>query len=163
MSKKNIMKIKTIILKVNLLSILFFGSVLFAQNSNYKLITKELNAEQKKLLQKEKEVMKANRAAFKATLTKAQLAILKDKSISKTEIKQRLVASFTKTQKDLVRNQQLRLRETRDNFRKTLTKEQRKTLRERINKIKNTRDRGELKNGLRERNLDDRKQRPSRN
>ena len=106
--------------------------------------------------------MKANRDAFKATLTKEQLAILKDKTISKTEIRQRLLATFTKTQKDLVRNQQLRLRQTRESFRKTLTRDQRKTLQERIDKIRNSKDRGELKNGPRENNTDGRKTRPIR-
>lgn len=154
------MKIKTIILQIIFMIFPLSGSAFFAQESNYKLITKELNTTQKELLQKETALMKANRAAFKSSLTKEQLAILKDKTISKTEIKQRLMATFTKTQRELVKNQQLQLRESRESFRKTLTKAQRKVLKQRIDKIRNTRDRGELKNGPRERNVDGKKVRP---
>ncbi|PWG06441.1 hypothetical protein DIS07_01015 [Polaribacter aquimarinus] len=157
------MKIKTIILQISFMSLMMFGSAIFAQESNYKLITKELTKEQKVLLQKEREIMKANRDAFKATLTKEQLAILKDKTISRSEVRLRLMKTFTKTQKDLVRNQQVRLRKTRESFRKTLTREQRKMLKERIDKIRKAKDRGELKNGPRERNSDGRKTRPKKN
>ena len=99
--------------------------------------------------------MKTNRDAFKSTLTTEQLAILKDKTISKSEIRAKLMSTFTSAQKDLVRNQQIRLRKTRDNFRKTLTGEQRKILKERIDKSRKLKDRGELKNGARKNNIKD--------
>ena len=153
------MKLKTIIYTVSFMSLMCFNTTLFAQDSNYDLITKELTKEQRALLQKEREVMKLNRKTFKATLTKEQLTILRDKTISKNEIRKRLLGTFTRTQKDLVRNQQVRLRKTRDNFRKTLTGEQRKMLKERIDKIRKAKDRGELKNGPRQNNVKDGKKR----
>ncbi|ARV14981.1 hypothetical protein BTO07_07395 [Polaribacter sp. SA4-12] len=160
-SKKNKfkMKLKTIIYTVSFMSLMFFNTTLFAQDSSYDLITKELTKEQRDLLQKERTVMKTNRDAFKATLTKEQLAILRDKTISKSEIRAKLMSTFTNTQKDLVRNQQVRLRKTRDNFRKTLTGEQRKMLKERIDKIRESKDRGELKDGTRQNNVKDGKKR----
>ena len=78
-----------------------------------------------------------------------QLAILRDKTISKSEIRKQLVATFSRDQKSMVQNQQVRLRKTRENFRKTLTGEQRKMLKERIDKIRKSKDRGELKDGPR--------------
>jgi hypothetical protein len=153
------MKLKTIIYTVSFMSLMFFNTALFAQDSSYDLITKELTKEQRYLLQKERKVMKTNRDVFKATLTKEQLAILRDKTISKSEIKSKLMSTFTSAQKDLVKNQQVRLRKTRDNFRKTLTGEQRKMLKERIDKIRELKDRGELKDGAREINVKDGKKR----
>ena len=77
------MKLKTIILSISFLSLVLFNSTVFAQDSSFSLIQKELTKQQRELLQNEKEVMKLNREAFKASLTKDQLAILRDKTISK--------------------------------------------------------------------------------
>lgn len=143
------MKLKTIILSLSFLSLMLFNTTVFAQDSSFSLIQKELTEQQRNLLQKEKEVMKINREAFKASLTKEQLVLLRDRTISKYEIRKRLVASFSRNQKNMVQNQQVSLRKTRDNFRKTLTGEQRKMLKERIDKIRNSKDRGELKDGPR--------------
>jgi hypothetical protein len=108
--------------------------------------------------------MKANRNAFKASLTNEQLAILRDKTISKNELRKRLNATFSETQKSMVKNQRLRLRKTRDNFRKTLTGEQRKTIKKQIDKIRNYKDRGELKGGLRlKKGINGKKKRNKRN
>lgn len=160
MSKKIEMNIKTKIISLSFIAFMFFNAPIFAQDNNYALITKELTNEQKALLKKEREVMIANRKAFKETLTKEQLTILKDKTLSKGEMRNRLTASFTRKQKDLVKNQQVRLRQTRETFRKTLTKEQRKILKQRIDKIRNTKDRGELREGSRQNNpLDGKKRR----
>jgi hypothetical protein len=148
------MKLKTIILSVSFFSLMLFNTSILAQDSSFSLIQKELTQEQRDLLQKEKEVMKTNREAFKASLTSQQLAILRDKTISKNEIRKLLVASFSRNQKSMVNSQQISLRKTRDNFRKTLTSEQRKMLKERIDKISNSKDRGELKDGQRINNTD---------
>ena len=147
------MKLKNIILTLNFFSLMLFNAVVFAQDSSFNLIQKELPQQQRNLLQQEKEVMISNREAFKTSLTSEQLAILNDKTISKNEIRRRLVATFSISQKDMVKNQQISLRKTRDNFRKTLTGEQRKMLKERIDKIRNTKDRGELKDGPRVNNV----------
>ncbi|WP_298780468.1 hypothetical protein [uncultured Polaribacter sp.] len=143
------MKLKNIILTFTFLSLMLFNTMVFTQDSNYNLIQKELTEAQRDLLQKEREVIKTNREAFKKSLTKEQLAILRDKTISKNEIKKRLVATFSIDQKSMIQNQQVRLRTTRESFRKTLTNEQRNMLNERINKIRQSKDIGELKDGAR--------------
>jgi hypothetical protein len=143
------MKLKTIMLSLSFLSLMLFNTAVFAQDSSFSLIQKELTQHQRDLLQKEKEVMKINREAFKASLTKEQLVLLRNKTISKYEIRKRLVATFSRNQKNIVKIQQVSLRKTRDNFRKTLTGEQRKMLKERIDKTRNSKDRGELKGGPR--------------
>jgi len=156
------MKFKTILYTISFMSLMFINTPLFSQDTNYDIITKKLTKDQRELLQKEKEVMKVNRKAFKATLSNDQLAILSDKTISKSQIRKRLMVSFTRTQKELVKNQQLHLRKTRDNFRKTLTGDQRKMLKERIDKIRKAKDRGELKEGARELSVKDGKKRRKR-
>ena len=156
------MKFKTILYTISFISLMFIHTPIFAQDSNYDVISKEFTMDQRELLQKEREVMKANRKAFKATLSNNQLAILSDKTISKSQIRKRLMVSFTRTQKELVKNQQLHLRKTRDNFRKTLTGDQRKMLKERIDKIRKAKDRGELKEGARELSVKDGKKRRKR-
>ena len=143
------MNLKNGILTLSFLGLLLFHSSVIAQESNYNLIKKELTEQQLALLQKEREIIKANREVFKASLTKEQLAILNDKTISKAEIMKRLVDTFSQEQKNMVQSQQTRLRDTRETFRKSLTKEQRKMLKERIDKIRQTKDRGELKDGPR--------------
>ena len=115
------MKLKTIMLSLSFLNLMLFNTTVFAQDSSFSLIQKELTQQQRDLLQKEKEVMKINREAFKASLTKEQLVLLRNKIISKYEIRKRLVATFSRNQKSMVKNQQVSLRKTRDNFRKTLT------------------------------------------
>lgn len=154
------MNLKNGILTLSFLGLLLFHSSVIAQESNYNLIKKELTEQQLALLQQEREIIKANREVFKASLTKEQLAILNDKTISKAEIMKRLVDTFSQEQKNMVQSQQTRLRDTRETFRKSLTKEQRKMLKERIDKIRQTKDRGELKDGPRITNDDgDRKRR----
>merc|ERR1739844_488694 len=87
-----------------LLVVMMISVNVFAQDANYNLIKKEFTKEQIDLLQKEREVIKANRKAFKKSLTENQLAILRDKTISKTEIRKRLVATFSRDQKNMVQN-----------------------------------------------------------
>jgi hypothetical protein len=127
------------------LSLTLCSTHFFAQKSKFDVIRKELTKQQMNLLQKEKEVIKANRKAFKGSLTRKQLIILRDKTVSKNERRKRLSATFSVIQKEMVKEQQVSLRKTRDNFRKTLTSEQRKILRERIDKIRKSKNRGKLK------------------
>lgn len=54
----------------------------FSQANKYDLIMKELTKEQKALLRKEKEMIKNNRETLKKSLTKEQLRILSDKTLS---------------------------------------------------------------------------------
>ena len=81
------MKLKNIILTLSFFSLMLFNTVISAQDSNFNVIKKELTKQQRDLLEKEKLVMKTNRDAFKASLTKEQLVILRDRTISKAELK----------------------------------------------------------------------------
>ena len=156
-------KFKNSIHTLSILCLMFFSNMLFAQKSGYDLIVKELTIEQKTLLQKEREIMKTNREALKATLSKEQISILKDKTISRSEIRSKLVATFSDIQKGLIKNQEVRLRNSRETFRKSLTEDQRKLLKDRIDKTRKSKDRGELKDRVRDRNNEDgRKQREPR-
>lgn len=147
------MKSKSFLYIFYFLSLLISSNVLFAQKtSSYDFIMNELTPAQKTLLQKEREVIKTNREALKATLTKEQLSILKNKTIPRAEVRSKLLATFSETQKGLIKNQEIRLRKSRESFRKSLTKDQRKLLKEGIDKIKNAKDRGELKDRVKERN-----------
>ncbi|TXD54397.1 MULTISPECIES: hypothetical protein [unclassified Polaribacter] len=94
------MTLKNIMLIISFISLMLFNTTLFAQDSNYNLIKKEVTQKQINLLQNERTVMKANREAFKASLTKDQLAILRNKTISKNQIRKQLVATFSRNQKD---------------------------------------------------------------
>ena len=93
------MKSKIITYSICFISLMLCCTKTFAQKSNYDLITKELTKRQRDLLKNEREVMKTNRDAFKATLTKEQLSILRDKTVSKNEIRIRLTATFSKSKR----------------------------------------------------------------
>ena len=49
------MKLKTIMLSLSFLSLMLFNTAVFAQDSSFSLIQKELTQHQRDLLQKEKE------------------------------------------------------------------------------------------------------------
>ena len=78
------MNFKTIIYSLSFMSLVLYQIPTFAQNSSYDLISKEFTKEQRALLQKERALMKVNRDAFKATLTKEQVAILRNRTVSKS-------------------------------------------------------------------------------
>jgi hypothetical protein len=64
------MKLKIITDSISFISLMFCNTQTFAQKSNYGLITKELTKTQSDLLKNNREVLKTNRNAFTATLTK---------------------------------------------------------------------------------------------
>lgn len=110
--------------------------------------TKEsLTVEQQKLLQEQREVMKANREAFKASLTAEQLAILKDRTLSKEQQQAALVATFTEAQKAILSDNREKAKALKEEFRTSLTKEQRQQfhsqnenkVREKLSEIKERR------------------------
>ena len=67
------MKLNKNILTIGFLSLMLYNTPFIAQNSRFDVIQKELTKQQRDLLQNEKEVMKANRKAFKASLTKVNI------------------------------------------------------------------------------------------
>ncbi len=110
---------------------LLIGSVnVVAQNSIEDL---NLSLEQKQLLRAQKELIKKNRQAFKATLTSSQLAILKNKALTKLERQEALKNSLTIAQKKLVAQNRLSVKQSKSKFRGTLTKSQKQQLKQRFN------------------------------
>jgi len=96
-----------------------------------------LTVEKHKLLQEQRDVMKANREAFKASLTAEQLAILKDRTLTKEQQQSALVATFTDAQKAILSENKEKAKALKEEFKTTLTKEQRQQLHaEKENKIR---------------------------
>lgn len=130
-------------------------SITVSAQTEYELIESALTEDQRELLQTEREFMRANREALKASLTKVQMAILKDKSLTGAEIRKKLYESFSESQRSLVDNQERRIRKTREEFRRTLTRDQRRLLRDRLEqRVRDTKDRDELR-GDRDRPIGD--------
>ncbi|MEY4085237.1 MAG: hypothetical protein RL074_1024 [Bacteroidota bacterium] len=124
---------------------LFLGSTkTFAQEKELK---ENLTVEQQKLLQEQRDVMKANREAFKASLTAEQLAILKDGSLTREQQQAALVATFSDAQKAILNENREKAKALKEEFKTTLTKEQRQQLhsqnenkiREKLSEIKERR------------------------
>lgn len=124
---------------------LFLGSTkTFAQEKELK---ENLTVEQQKLLQEQRDVMKANREAFKASLTAEQLAILKDRSLTREQQQAALVATFTDVQKAILNENREKAKALKEDFKTSLTKEQRQQLhsqnenkiREKLSEIKERR------------------------
>ena len=87
-----------------------------------------LTADQVALLKAQKDLIIANREAFKASLTEAQLAILESTDLSKKDIFAALAATFTAEQRAIITANKESVRALRDEFRSTLTSEQRQQL-----------------------------------
>ena len=124
---------------------LFLGSTkTFAQEKELK---ENLTVEQQKLLQEQRDVMKANREAFKASLTAEQLTILKDRSLTREQQQAALVATFSDAQKAILNENREKAKALKEEFKTTLTKEQRQQLhsqnenkiREKLSEIKERR------------------------
>lgn len=87
-----------------------------------------LTADQVALLKAQKDLIVANREAFKASLTEAQLAILESTDLSKKDIFAALAATFTAEQRAIIAANKESVKALRDEFRSTLTSEQRQQL-----------------------------------
>lgn len=84
--------------------------------------------EQQKLVQEQRDLMTANRVAFKASLTAEQQAILADPSLSKEEQHAALVKTFTEAQKTILTENRESAKALKEEFRNTLTSEQRQQI-----------------------------------
>lgn len=84
--------------------------------------------EQQKLVQEQRDLMTANRVAFKASLTAEQQAILADPSLSKEEQHAALVKTFTEAQKTILAEHRESAKALKEEFRNTLTSEQRQQI-----------------------------------
>jgi hypothetical protein len=117
---------KSIIRNLSLILILLFSfSNLKAQS---KLPINNLTQEQISLLQKQKDLIKANRAKFKASMTEKQLSILHNAKLSIKERHNDLIATFTKAQKDMLSRNAQSVNDLKNQFRASLTKDQRQQM-----------------------------------
>lgn len=88
-----------------------------------------LTTEQLALLQAQKDLVTANREAFKATLSADQLAILENTELDRKEQRAALAATFTDAQKTLLQENKESVKAIKDEFKTSLTDEQRQELR----------------------------------
>ena len=84
--------------------------------------------EQQKLVQEQRDLMKANREAFKASLTAEQQAILNDPALSKEQQHAALVKTFTETQKTILAENRASAKALKEEFRNTISTEQRQQI-----------------------------------
>jgi predicted O-linked N-acetylglucosamine transferase (SPINDLY family) len=110
-----------------------------------------LTESQKLMLEKQRELIKKNRAIFKASLSEKQLAILENAKLTKREKQKALVASFTTAQKKLLHEQRMNVLAIKQQFRNMLTDEQLQQIRMRLRSFKNIQDGKELMDKVRDR------------
>lgn len=121
----------------------------FAQENNSEmdayLNLNALSDTQKSIIQTERKKIKESREAFKKSLTKEQLNILKNPVLTKEEKRANLVASFTEMQKNLIVESETRIKGMAKRIKPTLSENQKKELKglkQRYSKLKNGDSRG---------------------
>lgn len=87
-----------------------------------------LTAAQKEMIHAQREKIKENKEAFKAMLTKEQLAILENKEMTRSEKREALKNSFTEAQRKILIKSKERLRKDKEAFMSTLTEEQKELM-----------------------------------
>ena len=92
---------------------------------------KILTPDQLTLLQKQKDLVKSQREAFKNSLSDDQLAILDNEELNQRERREALRATFTQDQLDLLDVHKTNVQSLKDSFRESLTDEQKQKLRQR--------------------------------
>ena len=107
-------------------TLLFFLSLgLSNVQSQNNEVMQNLTQTQQQLMKEQRELVVANREAFKATLNAEQLSILDNKELSKQERLKNLVSTFTATQKELMAKNKASIDALKATFKKTMTTEQR--------------------------------------
>ena len=101
-----------------------------------------LTADQKALLQSQRDLAHSNKESFKASLTAEQLAIVENKDLDRKAKHAALAATFTDAKKSILKENRENVKTLREDFKKTLTDEQRQQLR--------ARNEGKDKNNVRE-------------
>lgn len=122
---------------LTVLILLFVGiSSIHAQNNE---VMQNLTQEQQQLMKQQRELVVANREAFKATLSAEQLAILDNKKLTKQERQRMLVSTFTSTQKELMAKNKASIEALKETFKNTMTTEQRQHMQsQNMNKMHET-------------------------
>ncbi|SEC17643.1 hypothetical protein SAMN04489761_2297 [Tenacibaculum sp. MAR_2009_124] len=93
-----------------------------------------LSEKQQQLLQTQKELIKNNREAFKASLTSEQRTILKNKTLSKAERQTALKRTLSSSQKNIITRNTAIVKKAKTKFRATLTPKQKELIRKRQSK-----------------------------
>lgn len=121
------------------ITVFLFFMGLYTGRAQKSTVIDNFTTEQQKLVQEQRDMIKANREAFKASLTAEQLAILKDASLSKEQKQAALVQTFTAAQKNLLNENKENIRELKRDFKNSLTNEQRQQIQEHnSNRIRET-------------------------
>lgn len=99
-----------------------------------------LTEAQKKIIQTERQKIRVSREAFKKSLTKEQINILKNPTLTKDQKRMKLVATFSERQTSLVLESETRIKGMAERIKPTLSENQRKELKglkQRFSKLKN--------------------------
>ncbi|GEL10307.1 hypothetical protein SAMN05192550_0661 [Flavobacterium glycines] len=121
------------------ITVFLFFMGLHSGRAQKSTVVDNFTTEQQKLVQQQRDLIKANREAFKASLTAEQLAILKDASLSKEQKQAALVLTFTTAQKNLLNESKENIKDLRRDFKNSLTTEQRQQIQEHnSNRIRET-------------------------
>ncbi|MGV6845622.1 MAG: hypothetical protein ACWA42_05795 [Lutibacter sp.] len=113
----------------------------------------ELTETQINLINNQRDLIKKNRAKFKASLSKEQLAILNNSQLTKLERQKALIASFTQMQQNLLKQQRLSIDALKLQFRNSLTDSQLQQIRMRLRLTKNRKDFRQLIDRLMDRRI----------
>lgn len=129
-----------------------FNEEIKAQETDNIELIENLTPEQLKILKEQKELIKNNKTAFKASLDKSQLQLLSDAKLSVKERQKALLKSLTQSQRSLLQVQKVQVQQIKDQFLSTITTEQRERLRERLKaRVNSVQDKKELIERVRER------------
>lgn len=109
-----------------------------------------MTAEQKQLIQEQRDRIKEKRELFRASLTEAQLAIFDNNDLTRQERHDALMASLTETQKALMQEHRESVQESKQQFRNSMTSEQRQQIRSTMQMNRETQGGSELRETVRE-------------
>ncbi|MES2239535.1 MAG: hypothetical protein V4497_04675 [Bacteroidota bacterium] len=121
------------------ITVFLFFMGLYSGSAQKSTVIDNFTTEQQKLVQEQRDLIKANREAFKASLTAEQLGILKDANLNKQEKQAALILTFTTEQKNLLNENKQNIKELKKDFKNTLSNEQRQQIHEQNgNRIRET-------------------------
>ncbi|MDO5969372.1 hypothetical protein Q4Q35_06100 [Flavivirga aquimarina] len=143
--------------KIKLLMLGIFISIM-GLGAQEDILKESLTVEQTKLMEEQRNLIKANREAFKASLTNEQLTILENATLSKQERREALILTFTEAQKNLLEENRVKVNRLKEQFKATLTTEQRQRIRTRA-KTRSGENRNKLRESVKRDRIIKRKQR----
>lgn len=109
-----------------------------------------MTAEQRQLIQEQRDRIKEKRELFRASLTEAQLAIFDNNDLTQQERHDALMASLTETQKALMQEHRESVQESKQQFRNSMTSEQRQQIRSGMQLNRETQGGNELRESVKQ-------------